>query len=34
MTEAAITIGYYSLVSFMLNGFEADLVASMTDPFN
>ena len=33
VTELVITIGYYSLVSFMLNGFEADLVPGMTDPF-
>ncbi len=33
VTELVITIGYYSLVSFMLNGFEADLVPGMIDPF-
>jgi 4-carboxymuconolactone decarboxylase len=33
VTELVVTIGYYSLVSLMLNGFEADLVDGMDDPF-
>jgi 4-carboxymuconolactone decarboxylase len=33
VTELVVTIGYYSLISLMLNGFEADLVDGMNDPF-
>jgi len=33
MVELVTTVGYYSLISLMLNGFEADLPEGMTDPF-
>ena len=33
MVELVTTVGYYSLISLLLNGFEVDLPSSMTDPF-
>lgn len=34
MVELVTTIGYYSLISLMLNGFEVPLAPGMTDPFD
>lgn len=33
MVELMTTIGYYSLISLLLNGFESPLAPGMTDPF-
>lgn len=33
MVELVTTVGYYSLISMMLNGFEVPLAPGMTDPF-
>jgi 4-carboxymuconolactone decarboxylase len=33
MVELVTTVGYYSLISLMLNGFEVPLASGMTDPF-
>jgi 4-carboxymuconolactone decarboxylase len=33
MVELVATIGYYSLISLMLNGFEVPLAPGMDDPF-
>lgn len=33
ITELVVTVGYYSLISLMLNGFEADLPPGLADPF-
>ncbi len=33
MVELVTTVGYYSLISLLLNGFEVPLAAGMTDPF-
>ncbi|NND75334.1 MAG: carboxymuconolactone decarboxylase family protein [Ilumatobacter sp.] len=33
VVELVTTVGYYSLISLMLNGFESPLPAGMTDPF-
>lgn len=33
MVELVTTVGYYSLISLLLNGFEVPLAPGMTDPF-
>ena len=33
MVELVTTVGYYSLVSMLLNGFDVPLARGMTDPF-